>query len=325
MKTYKPLFQWFGAKARVASVVWTRLGDVDHYVEPFFGSGAVYFLAPKKHKKATINDVDCYIVNFFRTLKNEPFRLAKEVMYCSVAQAEMRARHYELTAKRSLITSKIQGDPEYYNLKYAAWWVYTLSAWIAGHFTENKGVWTSINGFWCFDDKGIGEYHVYNQAPQLTSRNGIVKYFNESYIENVIDIYKMMLDYRDMLVPARIICSDWKDAVRDAILRNDKSVGIFLDPPYDQRLLEEALYIKHGTVSSEVRDWAVENGNKYRIALCGYEGEHEMPPDWEVYAWTATGGYSNMGGRNTNRFRERIWFSPQCIKVKEIGDGKFDF
>jgi hypothetical protein len=50
-----------------------------------------------------------------------------------------------------------------------------------------------------------------------------------------------------------------------------------------------------------------------RIALCGYEGEHDMPPTWECVAWKANGGYSSQNGEgNANPNRERIWFSPHC-------------
>lgn len=39
-------FPWFGGKRRVAADVWAALGDVDSYVEPFFGSGAVLLERP---------------------------------------------------------------------------------------------------------------------------------------------------------------------------------------------------------------------------------------------------------------------------------------
>ncbi len=56
-----------------------------------------------------------------------------------------------------------------------------------------------------------------------------------------------------------------------------------------------------------VRDWAVAHGDdpKLRIALCGYEGEYRMPPNWSVFRWKNTG--------NKNGHRERIWFSPHCL------------
>jgi hypothetical protein len=56
-----------------------------------------------------------------------------------------------------------------------------------------------------------------------------------------------------------------------------------------------------------------------RIALCGYEGEHEMPDSWECFKWKAQGGYGSRAadGKNANAGRERIWFSPSCNR--EVG------
>lgn len=82
---------------------------------------------------------------------------------------------------------------------------------------------------------------------------------------------------------------------------------------------DPGLYANDGTdtLSNEVRDWAVAHGHepKLRIALCGYEGEHAMPADWECVPWKASGGYGNRTG-NKNAERERIWFSPNCLKAE---------
>jgi len=82
------------------------------------------------------------------------------------------------------------------------------------------------------------------------------------------------------------------------------------------------LYSKDsGTVSAEVRAWAVAHGDdpRMRIALCGYQGEHDSFPDgWTAYQWKAKGGYDGQGdGNNLNRFRETIWFSPACLKGRQ--------
>lgn len=52
------------------------------------------------------------------------------------------------------------------------------------------------------------------------------------------------------------------------------------------------------------------------IALCGYEGEYEIPETWETYRWKAVGGYGSQGdGRGrANANRECIWFSPYCLR-----------
>ena len=81
------------------------------------------------------------------------------------------------------------------------------------------------------------------------------------------------------------------------------------------------------TVAAQVREWAAENGPRpnLRIALCGYEGEHNdlEKLNWTKTAWTANGGMANMHNvrrPNANRKKERIWFSPNCLgKEKDEG------
>ena len=97
--------------------------------------------------------------------------------------------------------------------------------------------------------------------------------------------------------------------------------GIFLDPPYaDEAGRTSDLYAQDsGDVAHAVREWAIEWGSdpRARIALCGYEGEHAMPDSWECVPWKARGGYGSQGdgaGRN-NSARERIWFSPYCLRA----------
>lgn len=48
------------------------------YLEPFFGTGAVFFCKPPSPIE-TINDLDGDVVNFFRVLRAEPERLVREI------------------------------------------------------------------------------------------------------------------------------------------------------------------------------------------------------------------------------------------------------
>lgn len=77
-----------------------------------------------------------------------------------------------------------------------------------------------------------------------------------------------------------------------------------------------------GDVANDVRRWAIKNGDnpELRIALCGYEGEHEMPESWECIAWKARGGYGSQGNNSAreNATRERIWFSPYCLRPMSL-------
>lgn len=96
--------------------------------------------------------------------------------------------------------------------------------------------------------------------------------------------------------------------------------AVFLDPPYGEGEMDYAAGGNATGLAREVRDWAVEAGINpdLRIALCGYDGAFDMPADWECFAWKNRGGYGSQGdgaGRE-NAARERIWFSPACIRPK---------
>ena len=94
-------------------------------------------------------------------------------------------------------------------------------------------------------------------------------------------------------------------------------VAVFLDPPYSAER-SEVYEVDSSTVAHEVRAWALQRGDdpRYRIALCGYEGEHDMPDTWAVHEWKARGGYGSRarGRGRENAARERIWFSPHCLR-----------
>jgi DNA adenine methylase len=91
--------------------------------------------------------------------------------------------------------------------------------------------------------------------------------------------------------------------------------GVLPDGPYAG---EEDVYGQAAAeVSRQVREWALANGDnpKLRIALCGYEGEHQMPPSWRCVAWEAAGGYAAARGSKENSKRERVWLSPHCLQT----------
>jgi len=100
---------------------------------------------------------------------------------------------------------------------------------------------------------------------------------------------------------------------------------MFLDPPYGTAADRDShLYVKESlTVAADVLAWCVEHGDdpKMRIALCGYDGEHDSLPDsWECVAWKACGGYGVRTSRGSeNAKKERIWFSPHCLRPDEEG------
>lgn len=58
-----------GSKWSIAKQIVSHFGEHYHYVEPYFGSGAVFFTKdPSPHE--LINDANHLVVNFFRTLRD---------------------------------------------------------------------------------------------------------------------------------------------------------------------------------------------------------------------------------------------------------------
>jgi hypothetical protein len=94
---------------------------------------------------------------------------------------------------------------------------------------------------------------------------------------------------------------------------------MFFDPPYaDTAGRDPNIYAYDSlSVAHDVREWCIANGDNklLRICLAGYDGEHQMPASWTEVAWKAAGGYAGQGdGENVNAKRERLWFSPHCLK-----------
>ena len=125
----------------------------------------------------------------------------------------------------------------------------------------------------------------------------------------------------DRLRDVRVACGEWDRVLGESVTVKHGVTGVFLDPPYSDDE-HDVTYSADSDVAAHVREWAIENGGNHqlRIALCGYDGEHEMPPDWECVRWKARGGYGSQGnGRGReNAGRERIWFSPGCLKPPSL-------
>ena len=74
----KAILKYPGAKNRLADWIIQFVPEHKVYLEPYFGSGAVFF-NKEKAKIETINDMDGEVVNFFRAIREYPAELAKIV------------------------------------------------------------------------------------------------------------------------------------------------------------------------------------------------------------------------------------------------------
>ncbi len=302
----KAPFPYFGGKSRAAHLIWARFGDVPNYVEPFFGSGATLLARPTEPKTETVNDMDCFIANFWRSLTYAPDIVA-EFADEPVNEADLHARHMWLVNQIEF-RERMKTDPDFYDPKIAGWWVWGRCTWIAGGWCDFNAI-SSKTG------------RMGRSIPNMTTQGVHAERITRQ------GIHEHMIQLAERLRRVRVVCGDWSRMVTPAVCRG--TTGILLDPPYYDGLSDGLYAHNDENVSAAVRQWAIDNGSnpEYRIALCGYEGEHEMPADWETVKWKAAGGFGGQrqDGTNENSERERIWFSPACANVPVYAkDSLFD-
>jgi len=297
-RVLKAPFPWFGGKSRAASMIWSRLGDVKNYVEPFFGSGAVMLGRPNVDLDdlplETVNDADGFVANFWRAVAHDPEAVAH---YADnpVNENDLHARHSHLVNLRPSFVPRLEGDPDFYDAKIAGWWCWGICCWIGSGWCSGNGPWNVVDGKLIhLGDKGQG---VNRQRAPITD---------------------WMLSLSDRLRRVRVCCGDWSRVCGPTPTVKQGLTGVVLDPPYSTDERTAGLYAHDdGTVADKCREWALQWGDdpRMRIVLCGYDTEHEMP-GWVAVPWTAHGGYSSeaKGGDNGNKHREVLWFSPHCME-----------
>lgn len=127
-----------------------------------------------------------------------------------------------------------------------------------------------------------------------------------------------MIELAARLRRVRVCCGDFTRVITPAVTTTIGLTGVLLDPPYHAPGKERSVCYNHDEtdVWGRALTWALENGNnpKLRIALCGYQGDHDIPSSWDCVEWKSGGGYGRSARGRTNARRERIWFSPHCIK-----------
>jgi DNA adenine methylase len=130
-KKLKAPFPYFGGKSRVAALVWSRLGAVSNYIEPFAGSCAVLLLRPDAPKIETLNDMDCFVGNFWRATQQDPEAVAAYAD-APVNECDLHANHrwLVLSDDAEQFRRRMRREPDYFDAKVAGRWVHGLCCWI---------------------------------------------------------------------------------------------------------------------------------------------------------------------------------------------------
>ena len=317
-------FPWFGGKRKVAAEVWARFGAVDNYVEPFFGSGAVLLGRPDPIVgNETINDLDGYVANFWRAIQADPEAVA---VWADgpVNENDLHARHVWLVERRETLRASMDGNPDFFDAQVAGWWVWGMACWIGSGFCSGKGPWW-INEHRQLVHLGNNGQGVNRQLVHLGD-NGrgvnrkLVHLGDNGRGVRLADWFGAL---SERLRFVRVCSGDWSRVCGPSVTFKHGVTGVLLDPPYaDTASRTNNLYREDSLdVAHAVRAWAIANGDNplLRIALCGYDGEHEMPSDWTVYTWSAGDGFGGQAKERTgNHKRERIWFSPACVEPQRL-------
>lgn len=86
----RPVIKYPGVKWRIADWIISFMPPHKSYLEPFFGSGAVFFKKPPSRIE-TINDLDGEIVNLFRVIRERPEELERAVALTPYSREEYEA------------------------------------------------------------------------------------------------------------------------------------------------------------------------------------------------------------------------------------------
>lgn len=81
-----------GSKWSMADWIISNMPEHNTYVEPFFGSGAIFFNKEKSNIE-TINDMDSSVVNLFKVIRNHPDQLAALIEWTPFSREEYYASY----------------------------------------------------------------------------------------------------------------------------------------------------------------------------------------------------------------------------------------
>ena len=344
----KAPWPWFGGKRHAAPLVWSRLGDVGHYCDPFCGSLAMLLMRPhvanRTYHSETVNDLDGYVVNAWRSIQAHPQETAEWASW-PVSEADLHARHLWLLAwARDGAVDKLSGTVGWCDPRAAGYWMWGQSSWIGSGWCSGHGAWV-VGTDGRLTKRAGGDVH--RKLPHIRDDGQGVNrpQLREEGVGGEPEFHPMTMPelrrWFDFLSArlrhVRILNGDWRRLTTNgatiSLSVDERSpCGMFLDPPYSTAERADDLYARDsGTVAADVRQWCLEHGDDplYRIALAGFEGEgHEelVAHGWTEEEWYKagflTGGMGNTAGTGkTQASRDRIWFSPHCLRPAEAAQG----
>lgn len=269
--------------------------------------------SPYIPKLETVNDKDGFLCNFWRAVQRDPGKVAQ---YADQPNHEstLHARHAWLVSQRATLTARLEGDPDFYDVKSAGWWCWGLCLWIGKAWCSGKGPWHAVDGR--LTKGAVRGQGIWRQRPEL---GGYLHQTGEgvhSLRARDGGVYAWMHTLCERLRYVRVCCGDWTRVMTPTITYKHGLTGIVLDPPYSHSERDSALYATEANIPEDIQMWCLANGDNplLRIVLCGLSGEYTLP-GWRTVSWTAQGGMVKLSRQSFsgNKYRERLYLSPHCL------------
>ena len=292
----KAPFPYMGGKSRHAARIWEELGDPDVYAEPFAGTLAVLLARPHEPRREIVCDKDANIVNFWRALRAAPDQVAAWAD-APTYQQECNARHAWIQETNEQRRTAVSADPDYYDVRAAGYWVHGVSSAIGTGYGTEYGRKTPI--------------------PALRAGMGVTVQRKNTPYGSLIEWFDALAE---RLRKVLVLSHNWKATVSPVALKQTKldgpnfpTVGVFLDPPYRSDTGRERIYsgdAEATEVAAAAYEWALEHGNKYRIAYAMNVDDFPVPDGWTYQDWPK---------HLRSRPYDRIIFSPACAGGRQLG------
>ena len=249
MKLTQP-FSWIGSKCRLRGRLYPIFATIPRtlYVEPFGGSGAVFF--DKAPENSVYNDCNRLLTNFFKVIRSAANRRMIQDLVEITPTSEIYFYEFKTLALQFMRGEDCTETLAALNL--ADYDVDVVAAFAFFYIQNN-----------CFGGKCCGNFGASFALDTPADR-----FLPRSYHANAT----RLASFADKLKLTQIICEDWRDVLRDY---DAPTTFFYIDPPYETPTRQD---YKTGWDSDDTRDLvAACLGLKASFVLSCYDGDLYAP------------------------------------------------
>ena len=244
-------FSWVGSKCRLRGRLYPIFATIPRalYVEPFGGSGAVFF--GKSPENSVYNDCNRLLTNFFKVIRSAANRRMIQDLVEITPTSEIYFYEFKTLALQFMRGEDCAATLDALNLRdYPA----DVAAAFAFFYLQNN----------CFGGKCCGNFGAsYTLVDPVNDR-----FLPRSYHANAT----RLAGFADKLKLTQVICEDWRDVLRNY---DAPTTFFYIDPPYETPTRQD---YKTGWTSDDTRDLVAACLElKASFVLSCYDGEIYAP------------------------------------------------